>query len=49
MDYWITILEKYLSYKAVRYGLSAAALVFILVIVCLDKACRKKKRKHNNR
>lgn len=42
MDYWIEILQRYLSYSVVRYVLAAiGAMLFIIVILILDRTRRR--------
>ena len=42
MDYWTEILQRYLSYKAVRYVLAAiGAILFIASMLIIDRFRRK--------
>ncbi len=42
MDYWTEILQRYLSYKAVRYALAAiGAILFIALMLIIDRFRRK--------
>lgn len=48
MDYWGKILQKYLSYSAVRYVLTGfAAVLFILLMLIVDRKKHRKEHKHH--